>query len=368
VIIIADTVPCILFVQRFIGEYIIHGLTSRGIVMLSQYLLFAAQTITLIIAILVVFGGIVAIATKGKHRPKDQLEIKKLNEAYEDMQETMRAEVLDKPALKKLLKAEKKAKKLREKISKNLEEAARKRIFVVNFAGDIRASAVKALREEVTAILTIATAQDEVVLRLESPGGMVHAYGLAASQLQRIRKQQIPLVAIIDKVAASGGYMMAAVANKILAAPFAVVGSIGVIAQIPNFHRLLKKNNIEFEQITAGQYKRTLTLFGENTRQGRQKFQEEVDETHDLFKSFVRENRPQLNVEAVATGEHWYGTQAVASNLIDGIITSDDYLLSASKEADIYEVCYTTRKSFMGKLTASAHKGYEQLLNTFASK
>jgi serine protease SohB len=330
--------------------------------MFSQYLLFAAQVITWIVALLILFAGILFIASSGKQRSKEYLQVKKLNDGYSEMQERMRLEILEKTAFKKLNKAEKRAEKLRKKIQK--EEPPKKRIFVLNFIGDVRASAVKALREEITAILTIATPEDEVVLRLESPGGMVHAYGLAASQLQRIRKQQIPLVAIVDKVAASGGYMMAAVANTILAAPFAVVGSIGVIAQIPNFHRLLKKNNIEFEQITAGQYKRTLTLFGENTRQGRQKFQEEIDETHALFKSFVRENRPQLDMEEVATGEHWYGTQALTSNLIDGIMTSDDYLLTASKDSDLYEISYITRKSFFGKLTASAHKGMRYLLES----
>ncbi len=330
--------------------------------MLSEYLLFTAQTLTWVIAILILFAGIIAIATKGKSRDKEKIEIKNLNETYEHMQETMRSEVLEKSDLKKLLKTEKKSKKLKQK--KEDETASRKRIFVLSFMGDIRASAVKSLREEITAILTIATPEDEVVLRLESPGGMVHAYGLAASQLQRIRAKNISLVVIVDKVAASGGYMMAAVAHKILAAPFAVVGSIGVIAQVPNFHRVLKKNNIEFEQITAGQYKRTLTLFGENTKAGRQKFQEEVDETHLLFKSFVSKNRPKLNIEKVATGEHWYGTQAIEFNLIDEIMTSDDYLLSASVDADIYEISYTTKKTFMGKLTTSAQKGYEQLLET----
>ncbi len=334
--------------------------------MLSEYLLFAAQTFTWIIAILILFAGIMAIASRGKSGEKDKIEVKKLNETYERMQDTMRAEVLDKSALKKLLKAEKKAKKNNQKTDE--EAPARKRLFVLNFVGDVRASAVTALREEITAILTIATPQDEVVLRLESPGGMVHAYGLAASQLQRIRAKDISLIVIVDKVAASGGYMMAAVAHKILAAPFAVVGSIGVIAQIPNFHNILKKNNIEFEQITAGQYKRTLTLFGKNTSEGREKFQEEVDETHLLFKSFVSKNRPQLNIEKVATGEHWYGTQAIAFNLIDGIMTSDDYLLSASSEADIYEVCYSTKKTFMSKLTNSAQKGYEQLLDTLTHR
>lgn len=334
--------------------------------MFAYYLLFAAKAITIIIAILLVFAGILVIASKGKSQTKEQLKIKKLNEKYAELQNTLREGVLTSAELKKLLKAEKKAKKQQDKVLA-LTEASRKRVFVLTFLGDVRASAVKSLREEITAILTIATGADEVVLRLESPGGMVHAYGLAASQLQRIRKQHIPLTVIIDKVAASGGYMMAAVGNRILAAPFAVVGSIGVVAQMPNFNRLLKKNNIEFEQITAGQYKRTLTLFGENTRQGRQKFQQEVDEVHDLFKSFVLENRPLLNIETVATGEHWYGSQALTYHLIDEIMTSDDYLLTASKQADIYEVSYSPKKTWLEKFSAKAKLGCDQVLETLSN-
>ena len=109
------------------------------------------------------------------------------------------------------------------------------------------------------------------------------AYGLAASQMQRIRDKKLKLTVCVDKVAASGGYMMAVVADKIIAAPFAVLGSIGVLAQVPNFHRLLKKHDVDFEMLTAGKYKRTLTMFGENTDKGREKFQEDIEDTHVLF-------------------------------------------------------------------------------------
>ncbi len=327
--------------------------------MLYEYLLFTAKTFTILIGILIVFAGILAIAGKGKTHEKGKLEVKKLNKKYEHMQKMLRQEVLDKTDLKHLLKQEKKTKKLAKKLA---EQPSRKRVFVIDFTGDIRATGVKALREEITAIIMVATPQDQVVVRLESPGGLVHAYGLASSELRRIRNQQIPLTVIIDKVAASGGYMMAAVADHILAAPFAVIGSIGVIVQLPNFNRLLKKNNVEFEQITAGQFKRTLTLFGENTRQGRQKLQEEVDETQELFKSFITENRPIVDIQQVATGEHWYGTQALKLKLIDEITTSDDYLLNASKDADVYEVSYTTKKGLMEKLSARAGSSIKQLL------
>src|SRR5712671_1615210 len=231
-------------------------------------------------------------------------------------------------------------------------KTARSRVFVLDFDGDIRASAVEHLREEISAVVQVARPEDEVLLRLESRGGMVHTYGLAASQLRRLKSAGIRLTASVDEVAASGGYMMACVANHIIAAPFAIIGSIGVVGQLPNFNRFLKEHNVDFELHTAGQYKRTLTLFGENTDAARGKFQEELEDTHKLFKEFVKTNRPKLDLEMVASGEHWYGTRALERKLIDIIQTSDDYLLAASKDRDIFEVHYKRRRPLQERLAS----------------
>ncbi|WP_168399826.1 protease SohB [Acinetobacter indicus] len=222
-------------------------------------------------------------------------------------------------------------------------------IYVLDFKGDMAASAVENLREEITLILATAKAgRDRVVVRLESPGGMVHGYGLAAAQLVRLRDAGFHLTICVDKVAASGGYMMACIANEIISAPFAIVGSIGVVAQVPNFNRLLKQHNIDFELYTAGQYKRTVTMFGENTEEGKAKFEEELQQTHSLFKHFVEKYRPQLNVEKVATGEHWYGQDASDLNLVDKLQTSDEYLLGLLPQHDVY-VIETRRKPTLGE-------------------
>ena len=218
---------------------------------------------------------------------------------------------------------------------------------------------VEALRREITTILTTATKEDEVLVRLSSPGGVVHGYGLAASQLDRIKDHGIRLTIAVDMVAASGGYMMACVADKILAAPFSIIGSIGAVMQIPNFHRFLKKHNIDFEQLTAGEFKRTLSLFGENTSKGREKVQEDLEDIHHLFKEFIRHHRPQVDLEKVATGEHWFGTRALELNLVDELITSDDYLFNAKEKADIYLIRFATKKSFGDKFFGKA----QQLLN-----
>ncbi len=228
------------------------------------------------------------------------------------------------------------------------------RVFVIDFKGDVLATEVESLREEVTVVLGVVQPGDEVVVRLESSGGAVHGYGLAASQLARLRSREVPLTVCVDKVAASGGYMMACVANKILAAPFAILGSIGVVAQAPNLHRLLQKHGIDYENYTAGKYKRTVTLLGPVTEDDKQKLREQLEETHELFKRYVREMRPALDVESVATGEHWFGTRAVEMGLADALATSDDYLLGRANGARIFEVLCERPRSVRERAVAIA--------------
>lgn len=309
---------------------------------LIQLGIFVLQTIVIIAAILTLIAGILAIACKDKLKEKTKIKLRKLNKYYQELADNINKEILPKSMYKKQKKA---AKKLKKKPS-----AKQPRIFVLDFSGDLKASAVNSLREEVTAILTVANQQDKVLVKIESAGGMVHGYGLGASQLQRIKDSSIELIASVDKVAASGGYMMASVADKIIAAPFAVLGSIGVIAQLPNFHRFLKKHDVDFEQITAGEYKRTLTLFGENTARGRDKLKQEVEDIHVLFKDFIKQNRPQVDIDKVATGEHWFARRAIEMKLVDELITSDDYLLKASKKVDLFEVIYHKKKKFYEKI------------------
>ena len=267
---------------------------------LIEYGMFLAKLLTVVLIILFAIGVIIFIILRAKG-DSEQLNIKNINEKYEAMSLMLNSQVLGKKEFKKYLKIQKQNHKEKDKTV----SVEKKNIYVLKFKGDIKASTVSSLREEITAILTIADKRDEVVVILESGGGTVHGYGLGASQLKRIRDKEIMLT--VDKVAASGGYMMACVANNIIAAPFAVLGSIGVLAQIPNFHKLLKRMDIDFEQITAGDYKRTLTMFGANSDQDREKFKEELEETHHLFKEFVKENREIIDIHKIATGEHWYG-------------------------------------------------------------
>ena len=337
---------------------------------LSEYGLFLAKAVTIVVAIALVIGLCVSAGHKPRGANKGHIEVKHLNDSYEELQETLQAAVLDEHALKAQAKAQKRKHKEESAAQKKAakagadseEDSQKKRLYVLNFDGDIKASATDSLREEITAVLSLARPTDEVLVRLESAGGMVHSYGLASSQLARIGKRDIPLTVCVDKVAASGGYMMACVANKILAAPFAVIGSIGVIAQLPNFHKVLKKNDIDFEMITAGEYKRTLTMFGENTDKDREKFAEDIEDTHELFKNFVSEQRPVVNIAEVATGETWFGRRALDVQLVDELQTSDEYITAQLDTADVYEVSYQHKKSLPERLGMAAEESTDRLL------
>jgi serine protease SohB len=331
---------------------------------LAEYASFLAKTVTLVVAILVVLISFAALRSKGRRKSAGQLQVSKLNDFYKELRERLESTLLDKDQLKAQRKSEGKAEKKKGK----QKAEAKPRVFVLDFDGDIKASATENLRHEITALLSLATPKDEVVLRLESGGGMVHSYGLASSQLARIRQAGVPLTVCIDKVAASGGYMMACIGEKIISAPFAILGSIGVVAQLPNVNRLLKKHDIDFEVLTAGEYKRTLTVFGENTEKGREKFQEDLDITHQLFKNFVSRYRPQLAIDEVATGEVWLGVAALDKQLVDELQTSDEYLATKAKTAEVFHLHYAERKSLQERVGLAASGSVDRVLLTWWSR
>jgi serine protease SohB len=312
---------------------------------------FAAETLVIVLG----FAGAAALvagifrAGRGGFSGQGRLEVEHLNQRFRDYAEIL-GEVVADPAERK-----RKGRFWRRRGAKKKSDAdpgiTRKRLFLLDFDGDINASQVAGLREEISALLQISRDGDEVLLRLESAGGTVHGYGLAASQLSRLRTRGLKLTVAVDKVAASGGYLMASVADRIVAAPFAILGSIGVVAQLPNFNRLLKSHAIDFELHTAGEFKRTLTIFGENTDAGREKFQRELDETHTLFKGFLADHRPQLDLARVATGEFWYGRQALDLRLVDELCTSDAVLLDEISQCEAYRLRFHPPRSLTERLS-----------------
>jgi S49 family peptidase len=331
------------------------------------YGVFILEVITLLLVVAAVIAMIIAMKQKKAHL-HGELVITDLSKEFEENSKILSNFHLSEDELKEAEKAEKKAEKAKAKALKvqrkkgeDRESERKPSLYVLHFKGDISASETAALREEISAIVQVAKPNDEVLLCLESPGGVVHGYGLAASQLMRLKQHNIKLTVAVDKVAASGGYMMACVADKIVSAPFAIIGSIGVVAQIPNIHRLLKKHDVDVDVMTAGEYKRTVTMLGENTEKGKQKFQQELEETHQLFKQFVSQNRPHLDVDQVATGEHWFGQQALNLNLVDEIMTSDDLLLQAMKEKQLIGVKYVVKKSLLQKVGKQAEESADNI-------
>ncbi|MDX1800074.1 MAG: protease SohB [Marinobacter sp.] len=348
---------------------------------LTEYGLFLAKAATLVVAVLVLVSAVVSAAHrhKGDDDSDGELRIRRLNETYRKLKESVQTRMLDEHGRKAWQKQQKKDRKARKKAAKQKSgatadtDATRPRLFVLDFNGDIKASATGTLRKSITAVLSVAEpGRDEVVVRLESGGGLVHSYGLAAAQLDRIRSKGIRLTACVDKVAASGGYMMACVADHIVASPFAILGSIGVVAQLPNFHRLLEKHDVDFEVLTAGEHKRTLTLFGENTEKGRKKFLEDLEDTHVLFKEYVGERRPGLDIAAVANGDIWFGRRALEVHLVDEIRTSDEYLIEACDRAEVVSVSFQQRRTLPEKLGLAASSAMERtairLLSAFRNQ
>lgn len=304
--------------------------------MWAEYGAFVLKTITLV-TILVI--GLIAIARAsqgnraGSKKSGGRLQVDKLNDRLDTSADQVRQVVMSKKAYKshhKTLKADKKA----------AGDQSSPQVWVLRFKGDMHASQVDNLRREVTALIQVSSASDEVVLVLESPGGAVSGYGLAASQLVRLKEAGLSLTVCVDKVAASGGYMMACIADRIIAAPFAVVGSIGVLAQVPNIHKLLQRHQIDVEVLTAGKHKAPMTLMGEKTEEGRQKLLEDLKAIHERFRDLVGRYRPQLDLAAVTEGDFWLAEDALALGLVDQLETSDAYLLTKAKSSDVVSVSW----------------------------
>lgn len=354
---------------------------------LAEYGLFVVKLLTVLALVLGAVGAALGAAARARRRgalpdagAEGRVRVRRFNEQLEKLSEALAVSALE-PADrreaarerrardKREAKAAAKARKAAAKAAKRrrgggetrVPEPARPRTFVLDFQGDVRASAVEGLRREITAVLTSATSEDEVVVRLDSGGGLVAPYGLGASQLDRVRKARVRLVVAVDRVAASGGYMMGAVGDRLVAAPFAILGSIGVVAQVPNFHRLLERYDIDFETLTAGKYKRTLTLFGENTEEGRAKFLEDITRIHEQFKSHVARHRPSLDIERVSTGEIWSGEDALELGLADELLTSDEYLVRAAESREVLLVDWKRKRGLGERLSLGATAAIERL-------
>jgi serine protease SohB len=329
----------------------------------------AAFLVKALIIVAAIGGLAVLIARLARSaEPKDQeIKVRSLDERYDDMRDAMNGALLDRRERKALARTRKKEAKAAAKARRGREPG--KRIYVLTFKGDIRASAVKRLGAEIDAVLIAARPEtDEAVIRIESPGGTVTGYGLAAAEILRLREGKIKVTASVDQVAASGGYMMACAADHIVAAPFALVGSIGVVGPVPNLHRLLQKNEIDFEEITAGEFKRTVSVLGEITHAGREHFRGKLDATHEAFKAHVVQCRPNLDIARVANGDYWLAREALPLGLVDEITTGDELLFRARDSARLYEVSTQARKNLLQQLLSGFGTAAQKATDLIAAK
>lgn len=212
-----------------------------------------------------------------------------------------------------------------------------KPLAVLTFVGDIGAKQYKSFGQLIDEVIINKSEIDEVVVVVNSPGGAVSPYGNVYSQMERVRDAGLKLTVCIDVVAASGGYLMSLPAHKIIAAPFSMVGSVGVMAFVPNLRGLLEDYNINPRTFTAGKYKRTVSLTDEATEEEVEKFKQQLNAIHRLFLEAVKKYRKDVKMEVVETGEHWTARESVelGLGLVDDIATSQQYLLEANRDRDL---------------------------------
>ena len=290
------------------------------------------ETVFLILSIVVVLAAVAAAvllilrimsANRAERRESDSdLQITDLGKQLAERANKVKRRLMPKKERKELAKRSK-----AEASTENYNST----VFVIDFRPKLRAREVETLRKEVDVITQLATPRDEVLVRIDSPGGTVTGYGHAASQLLRIHNIGVPLTICVDEIAASGGYMCAAVADKIVAAPFAFIGSIGVVAGIPNFVGLMNKLGVRYFELTAGENKRTLTPFSEPTPEKQAVEQQRLEAIHRAFKELIKKRRPNLDIDRVADGNYWLAVDAKELGLVDMIQTSDEYLLEQAR-------------------------------------
>ncbi|KZX82185.1 hypothetical protein A3715_00045, partial [Oleiphilus sp. HI0009] len=267
--------------------------------------------------------------------------VKSLNEEYQEIQDAL---------LKfKPLKPIKSSSIRKFKASPNKQS-----IFVLDFKGDKTASSVGSLSKEVSAILSVAKPNDEVFLRLESPGGTITGYGLASQQLIRLREAGIRLVVSVDEIATSGGYMMAAVGDRIIASPTSMLGSIGVIMEVPNFYNLLDRAGVQFHQFTAGKHKRLVSMTNKIGDAAKDQINQDLEKSHELFKNHVHTYRNSVNLESVSHGDVWSAKYCLDNKLVDDLMTSEAYLFDRASRANIFHISWDVERSFSDKLSSFA--------------
>lgn len=231
-------------------------------------------------------------------------------------------------------------------------------VFVIDYVGSMMASEVVYLTAKIDAIILKSNKDDEVVINITSPGGAVSGYGLVASQIKRLKTAGLKITATVDTVAASGGYMAAVVSDEIIAAPFAMVGSIGVVANVMIYEELLKNIGIQTNVYTSGDSKRTVVPSRVPNAEEEAKLEAQLEEIHSRFKDHVLSFRPDIDEDKVFTGQAFLAADAINFGLVDKIGTSDELLLNLYKDGHrLIEVQFIIEENIGGSVTKQVSAG-----------
>jgi protease-4 len=215
------------------------------------------------------------------------------------------------------------------------------KVAVVEVEGVIGVGSDRGLDTE-SIIRTLGEYRDDpsvraVVLRIDSPGGVVAPTQEIFTAVRRLREAKKPVVASLGSVAASGGYYVAVSADRIFASPGTLTGSIGVVMQLANVEGLLKKVGVEYVVVKAGAYKDVGNFARAMTVEERRILQNLLDDVYDQFISAVAEGRglePQA-VRAFAEGRIYSGRQALGLKMVDDLGGLEDAIEAAAKMAGL---------------------------------
>ncbi len=211
------------------------------------------------------------------------------------------------------------------------------RLAVLRFQGlrDLNASGDQRLSEAIDEVLVNRDHFEEAVVIIDSPGGTTHGYGHAYALLERLSASGLKVTACIDRIGASGGYLMALPADRILAGPFAIVGSVGVVAGIPNVKRLLEEKGVSYRLFVAGDKKRVVHFADDDGPEVREYMDEKLAGIHTQFLQAVEKHRgDRVKLDEVRSGDHWSAEESVEKGLglVDELQTSAEYLLERNRE------------------------------------
>lgn len=331
------------------GEFIMWLLS------LGQHMLIFAL---LLLAVMIAFALLGLLSRKNAQaRGNKQAAAHNLTKVHPDLVYNLRAALANQPARNKLSRA---------------RPASGKVTAVLRFEGDTMATGRQDFARMVDEVLHNKERIQRVIVVVNSPGGGVSVYGQMFAGMERMRNAGVDVTACVDTYAASGGYLMSVPAQRIIAAPFAMVGSIGVVSEFMNFNKLLRRLGVEPMTITAGELKRTVTPLSEVTEENKAAYKAQLEAIHRQFIAVVKKYR-EVDADRVCTGNHWTAAESVELklNLVDGLATSQEYLFEANQTEDLVTISKLQNpyeKSVLGLARRFIHLVADEVSERFSGR